>query len=146
MNFIKINFGGNFDEEFQKAVDEVFNIVSPVFKQYECIWMPHVDVYESADEIILLADVAGLNKEELHIELNVKKIKIAGVRKMISVVQNARYCLAEIPHGYFERNIILPSAVDAESAVASYTEGILMIRINKLPAAKPYRITVKAAE
>jgi HSP20 family protein len=146
MNFIKINFGDNFDEEFQRAVDEVFHIVSPVFKQYECIWRPHVDVYESADEIILLADVAGLNKEELHIELNVKKIKIAGVRKMISVVQNARYCLAEIPHGYFERNIILPSAVDAESAVASYAEGILMIRINKLPAAKPYRITVKAAE
>ena len=142
MNFIKINFGGNFEEEFQKAVDEVFHIVSPVFKQYECIWIPHVDVYESTDEIILLADVAGLNKEELHFELNVKKIKIAGVRKIISVIKNVRYCLAEIPHGYFERSIILPSAVDAESAVASYADGILMIRINKLPDHITHRIHI----
>ena len=109
MNFIKIKFNNNFEEEFQKAVDEVFHLVSPVFRQHECIWMPHIDVYESPDEIIILADLAGINKEELHIELNRKKIKIAGVRKMISVVKNARYCLAEIPHGYFARNIILPS-------------------------------------
>jgi len=146
MNFIKIKFGNNFEEEFQKAVDEVFHLVSPIFQQHECIWMPHVDVYESPDEIILLADLAGLNKEELHIELNRKKIKIAGVRKMISVVNNARYCLAEIPHGYFERNIILPSAVFVESAVASYADGILMIRINKMPANKTHRITIMTAE
>jgi HSP20 family protein len=97
MNFIKIKFNNNFEEEFQKAIDEVFHLVSPVFRQHECIWMPHIDVYESPDEIIILADLAGINKEELHIELNRKKIKIAGVRKMISVVKNARYCLAEIP-------------------------------------------------
>ena len=76
MNFIKINFGNNFEEEFQKAVDEVFHLVSPVFQQHECIWMPHVDVYESPEEIILLADLAGLNKDELHIELNRKKIRM----------------------------------------------------------------------
>ncbi|MGV8057056.1 MAG: Hsp20/alpha crystallin family protein [Smithellaceae bacterium] len=142
MNFIKIKFDNNFEEEFQKAVDEVFHLVSPVFRRHECIWMPHVDVYESPDEIIVLADLAGINKEELHIELTRKKIKIAGVRKMISVVTNARYCLAEIPHGYFARNIILPSAVEAESAIASYADGILMIRINKLSNNKTHRIHI----
>jgi HSP20 family protein len=146
MNFIKIKFGNNFEEEFQKAVDEVFHLVSPVFRRYECIWMPHIDVYESIDEIIIMADLAGLNKEELHIELNRKKIKIAGVRKMISVVKNARFCLAEIPHGYFERNIIMPALVDAESAVASYADGILMIRVSKLPASKTHRIHIKPVE
>jgi HSP20 family protein len=146
MNFIKINFGDNFEEEFQKAVDEVFHLVSPIFNQQEYIWMPHIDVYESPDEIIVLADLAGLNKEELHIELNRRKIKIAGVRKGIAVVKNARYFLAEIPHGYFARNIILPSAVDAESAVASYADGILMVRINKLPLNKVQRIHIKIAE
>lgn len=144
MNFIKIKFNNNFEEEFQKAVDEVFHLVSPVFRQHECIWMPHVDVYESDDEIIVLADLAGINKEELHIELNRKKIKIAGVRKMVSVVKNVRYCLAEIPHGYFERNIILPSPVDHESSMASYADGILMIRINKLPEHKTHRIHITA--
>ena len=65
---------------------------------------------------------------------------------MISVVNDARYCLAEIPHGYFARNIILPSAVDAESAMASYADGILMIRINKLPNHKTHRIHIMTTE
>jgi HSP20 family protein len=146
MNFIKIKFNTNFEEEFQKAVDEVFHLIGPVFQQHECIWMPHVDVYESPDEIIILADLAGINKEELHIELARKKIKIAGVRKMISVVKNARYRLAEIPHGYFTRNIVLPSAVDAESATASYADGILLVRINKLPDHKAHCIRVTTTE
>jgi HSP20 family protein len=146
MNFIKINFGSNFEEEFQKAVDEVFHLVRPVFKQQEYTWLPHTDVYESPDEIIIMADLAGLNKDDLHIELNRRKIKIAGVRKAVAVVKNARYLLAEIPHGYFARNIILPQAVDTESAVASYADGILMVRINKLPANTARRIHIKTAE
>jgi HSP20 family protein len=146
MNFIKIKFNNNFEEEFQKTVDEVFHLVSPVYRQHECIWMPHIDVYESPDEIIILADLAGINKEELHIELTRKKIKIAGVRKIISVVKNARYRLAEIPHGYFARNIILPATVDAESAMASYADGILMIRISKLPDHKTHRIRIMTTE
>jgi HSP20 family protein len=146
MNFIKIKFNNNFEEEFQRTVDEVFHLVSPIFRQHEYNWMPHIDVYESPEEIIILADLAGINKEELHIELNRKKIKIAGVRKIISVVKNARYCLAEIPHGHFVRNIILPAAVDAESALATYADGILMIRINKQPVYKTHRIRITTNE
>ena len=143
MNFIKIRFGNNFEEEFQKAVDEVFHLVLPSYKHFECIWRPNVDVYESLEEIVVLADMAGLNKEELHIELDRKKIKIAGVRKAIQLLKDARYCQAEIPHGYFERNVLFPAPVDAQSAVASYADGILMVRINKLPAIKTHRISVK---
>ena len=146
MNFIKIKFGNNFEEEFQRAVDEMFQLVRPAFQYYECIWQPHVDVYESAEEIIVMADLAGLNREELRIEMNSRQIKISGVRKMISLLKDARFFLAEIPHGNFERRIILPAAVDTESAVASYAEGILIIRINKLPAVKTRRIKIQETE
>ena len=146
MNFIKIKFGSNFEEEFQKAVHEVFHLVSPVFKYYESIWRPNIDVYESIDEIIILADLAGLNKEELHIEIDHRKIKIAGVRKAISDLKDARYRLAEIPRGYFERSIALPETVDADSAIASYADGVLMIRVNKLATNKTRRIEIKTGE
>jgi len=146
MSLIKIKFGSNVEEEFQKAVDEVFRLVIPAFKHHECIWKPNIDVYESLDEIMVLADLAGLNKEDLHIELGRRKIKIDGVRNTIWVLEKGRYYLAEIPHGHFERNLILPTPVDAESAVASYADGILMVRINKLPASKTHRIHVKTAE
>lgn len=146
MNFIKIRFGGGLEEEFQKAFDEVFNLAKPAFPRHDCFWMPHVDIYESPEEIIILADLAGLNKEEMNIEVNREKITIAGVRKMMALGRNARYCLAEIPHGYFERNIILPQAVSAESAVASYADGILLIRVNKLPANVTQRVFVRTVE
>ncbi len=146
MNFIKIKFGNNFEEEFQKAVHEVFHLVSPVFKYYESIWRPNIDVYESIDEIIILVDLAGLNKEELHIEIDHRKIKIAGVRKAVADLKDARYRLAEIPRGYFERSIALPETVDAESAIASYADGVLMIRVNKLAVNKTRRIEIKIEE
>lgn len=146
MTYIKIKFGSNFEDEFQKAVDEVFHLVHPAFKNYECIWRPNVDVYESADEIIVLADMAGLNKEELHIEVNRRKIKIAGVRKAIQLLNHARFCQAEIPHGAFDRTVALPAPVDAQSAVASYADGILMVRMNKLPANKSHRVPVTSAK
>ena len=142
MTYVKINFGSNFEDEFQKAVDEVFHLVRPAFKNYQCIWRPNIDVYESADEVIVLADMAGLNKEELRIEVNRHKIKIAGIRKAIQLLQNARYCQAEIPHGYFERNVALPAPVDGQSAVATYADGILMVRMNKLPVHKAHRVSV----
>jgi HSP20 family protein len=142
MTYIKINFGSNFEDEFQKVVDEVFHLVRPAFRNYECIWRPNVDVYQSADEIMVLADMAGLNKEELHIEIDRKKVKIAGIRKAIQLLKNARYCQAEIPHGYFERDVLLPAPVEAQSAKASYADGILMIRLKKLPVNKSHRVSV----
>ena len=142
MTYVKINFGSNFEDEFQKAVDEVFHLARPAIKNYQCIWRPNIDVYESADEVIVLADMAGLNKEELRIEVNRHKIKIAGIRKAIQLLQNARYCQAEIPHGYFERNVALPAPVDGQSAVATYADGILMVRMNKMPVHKAHRVSV----
>jgi HSP20 family protein len=91
---------------------------------------------------MVLADMAGLNKEELHIEVNRKGIKIAGIRKAIQHLKNARYCQAEIPHGYFERQVVLPAPVEAQSAKASYADGILMVRMNKLPVSKAHRVAI----
>ena len=146
MTYVKIRFGSSFEDEFQKVVDEVFHLVRPAFRNYECIWRPNIDVYESVDEIIVLADMAGLNKEELHIEVDRKKVKIAGIRKVIQILENARYCQAEIPHGYFERQVVLPAAVEAQSATASYADGILMIRMNKLPLTKTHRVAINTTK
>lgn len=61
-------------------------------------------------------------------------------------LQNGRYCQAEIPHGYFERTVALPEPVDAADAVASYTDGILSVRLKKLPVHKALRVSVLPAK
>ena len=78
--------------------------------------------------------------------MNRSSIKVAGIRKAIQLLQDARYCQAEIPHGYFERNIALPAPVDAQSTLASYADGILIVRMRKLPANKTHRVLVMATE
>jgi len=109
--------------------------VRPAFSNYECIWRPNVDVYESNDEIIVLADMAGLNKEELHIEVDRKKVKIAGVRKAIRLLQNARYCQAKFRMDILSETLFcpLPWIAVGKSVLC---RRILMVRINKLPANK----------
>jgi HSP20 family protein len=146
MTYIKIKFGSSFEDEFQKAVDEVFHLVHPAFKNYECIWRPNIDIYESEDEIILMADIAGLDKEDLHIEVNRKKVKVAGFRKAVELHHDARYCQAEIPHGSFDRTVALPAPVDPQSAAATYADGILMIRMIKIPANTSHRVSVTAGK
>jgi HSP20 family protein len=146
MTYIKIDFGNIFEDELQKAVDEVFHLVRPSFKKYEYMWRPNIDVYESADEVIVLADMAGLSKEELHVEADRDSVTIAGIRKTTGLLQNGRYCQAEIPYGYFERSVSLPAPVDAAGASASYTDGILAVRLTKLPAHKPLRVSVFPAK
>lgn len=146
MTYIKIKFGTMFEDEFQKAVDEVFHLVRPSSERFGYIWRSNIDVYESADEVLVMADMAGLSKEELHIEADRTSIKITGARRPTVFLQNGRYCQAEIPHGYFERTVALPEPVDAADAVASYTDGILSVRLKKLPVHKALRVSVLPAK
>ena len=142
MTYLKINFGSNFEDEFQKVVDEVFHLVRPAFRNYQGTWRPNVDIYESADEVIVMVDVAGLVKEDLHLEVNRNKIKIAGIRKLVKILHDARYCQAEIPHGRFERDVVLPALVEANSAQATYADGILMVRMKKMPPNQSHRVPI----
>jgi HSP20 family protein len=146
MTYLKVNFGNNLKDDFQKVVDEVFHLVRPSLRNYQGTWRPNIDVYESVDEIIVLVDVAGLFKEDLHIEVNGNKLKIAGIRKLVKMLPNARYCQAEIPQGRFERNIVLPTLINTNSAQASYADGILMVRMTKLPPNKSHRVTIMIAK
>jgi len=141
MTYLKINFGSDFEDEFQKVVDEVFHLVRPAFRNYQGTWRPNVDVYESADEVIVMVDLAGLAKEDLHVEVNRSKVKISGCRQLAKPVSNTRYCQAEIPHGRFEREVALPSLIDPNSAQASYADGILAVNMKKMPP-QSHRVTI----
>jgi len=75
MTYIKIKFGSNFEDEFQKAVDEVFHLVRPAFKNYKCIWHPNIDVYESVEEVIVLADMRDLIRKRCILRWTGRKLK-----------------------------------------------------------------------
>lgn len=134
MDIIKIRFSSDLGEsgsEFEKNIKEMFHSISPMFTFSEHPWKPMMDIYETPDEIFILAEMAGVDKKDLELEINTKAVKIYGNRGGIPPVANARYCLAEIQHGPFDRILFLPSPIDTERVTATYTNGLLKIRMAK---------------
>jgi HSP20 family protein len=146
MDFIKIRFGSDFVHEksrFEKNIDEMFQSMSPIFTLSEGPWKPLMDIYEAPDEIYIFAEIAGAIKEDLELEINTKAIRISGVRAVSPPVANARFRLAEIQHGPFERVLFLPTPIDTERVSASYSNGFLEIKLAKLKFDKTRTIQIK---
>jgi HSP20 family protein len=145
MDYIKIRFISDFDQldsKFEKTIDEMFRSISPTFTLAERKWKPQMDIYETPDEIIILAEIAGVNKEDLELEISSKAVKIYGNRAEFPRVENATYRLAEIQYGRFERILFLPAPIDPEVVSASYSNGFLQVRLAKLSLDKIRKIPI----
>ena len=145
MSVIKIRLGDNIASmgpEFEKAVEDMFRSVKPVFYGSAPKWRPAMDIYESADEIIVLAELAGVDKDNLEVEVNSKAVRIVGFRPAPRTTENATYRLAEIQYGDFERTIFFPSPIDTQSVKASYADGFLRIQLTKKPKDVPHKIHI----
>ncbi len=147
MDYIKIRFGSDFNQltsRVEKTFEEMFRPrpASPMFATAECTWTPSMDIYETPEEIIIRAEIAGVEKENLEIEINSKAIRIYGKRSEISRVPGATYRLAEIQYGKFERILFLPAPIDTEVVTSSYTNGFLELRLVKLPRERTYKIPI----
>lgn len=144
MHPIKIVFNDDFgkmEAEFRKTFDNMFRLMNPVFHGHQR-WKPQMDAYESPDEIVIVAEIAGVNKEDIHVEVSRRSVKIRGNRKRTTLMEDIRYSLVEIPCGHFERVLLLPSPINTETVSAKYTNGLLQIRITKLPPNQEHKIPI----
>ena len=139
MEYIKIRFSKDFDRldsRFERTLEDAFRSMGPMFSLSECKWKPQMDMYETHEEIIILAEIAGINKENLGIEINSRAVRIYGNRTEMSRVEDAIYKLAEIQYGIFERILFFSSPIDIDKVTASYLNGFLKIRLTKLQLEK----------
>jgi HSP20 family protein len=135
MDYIKIRFGNDIeqvDTKFKQTIDEMFRSMNPIFSCSECLWKPQMDIYESSDEIIILAEISGVNKEDLEIEISHKAVKLSGKRTPAISEEKVSYRLAEIQFGTFERTLFLPASINTDKVSASYSNGFLKLSLAKL--------------
>ena len=145
MEFIKIRFTDDVDNlgsEFEKTFEEMFRAINPMFSLSERVWKPQVDIYETPEEIIILVEIAGVEKENLELEISGKAVRVYGHRTEFPRGANASYRLAEIQYGKFERILYLPFPIDPEIVSASYANGFLQIRLAKLLLEKTHKIPI----
>jgi HSP20 family protein len=117
-----------------------------MFATAECAWTPSMDIYETPEEIIIRAEIAGVDKEDLEVEVNSKAVRLFGHRRVIPRIDQATYRLAEIQYGKLERILFLPAPIDTEVVTSSYTNGFLELRLAKLPRERTYKIPIDDSE
>jgi len=147
MDYIKIRFGDDFAKvgsEIQRTIEDMFQSINPMYTIAERSWKPQIDMYETPDGVVVVAEISGVRKEDLEVEINSKAVRIFGIRAETSRIDDARYRIAEIQYGSFERILHLPAQIDPEVVSAAYSNGILTIRLAKLQLKKTYRISVES--
>lgn len=104
---------------------------------------PAVDIIEKEDMITVKAELPGVSKDEVKLEVHENKLAIKGEHKTEKEEKKEDFYRKEIELGSFYRCIELPSDVEAESAVANMKDGILEVSLKKVAPAKPIAIEVK---
>lgn len=134
MDHIEIRFGDHIERSGPegKSFDEMFQSVNPMFCFSKRVWKPQMDIFETREEIIIQAEMAGVKHKDILIEVSNKAVKISGTRKSSQPDPTATYRLAEIQFGQFERVLYLPSAIDVEKVVVAFDSGFLQITLGKL--------------
>ena len=102
-----------------------------------------VDVYQNKDEIIVQSTVAGVDPEDLEINITNEAVTIRGKREKTEQIDEKDYFYQECFWGKFSRSIILPQEVDPEKSTATLKNGVLTIRMPKLNRQKAKKLKIK---
>ncbi len=107
-----------------------------------CAWQPSVDIYETAGGIVIKADLPGLEKEDISLEVKGNVLILKGQRKEEIGVPEEAYFRKERVSGTFHRAFTLRSVIAPESIKASFKNGVLTIEIPKQEEKSPKQVEV----
>jgi HSP20 family protein len=144
MEFFKIRFGNDLDElssKLERTLEDMLGI-SPSFTLSDRAWRPPMDMYETPEEVVILAEIGGVDKEDLEVEISSKAVRIQGRRVAPASGPNYTYRLAEIQYGRFERILFLPSPINPDKVTAASKNGFLEIRLVKRPVDQACKVPI----
>ncbi len=106
-------------------------------------WNPAVDVYESNGNIVLKAELPGVDKKDISVDVKGRILTLKGERSSDKEVKEDNYHRKERFYGKFQRAFTLPMEVDADKIKAEYKDGVLKVEVAKPEGQKPKQITIK---
>ena len=107
------------------------------------IRIPALDVYEEKDSVVVKAEIPGMKKEDVEVNLAGETLTIKGEKKEDKEVKEDDYYRRERSYGSFLRSVDLPCEVKSDEIKASFKDGVLEIRMPKTEEAKKKSISVK---
>src|SRR5919197_2570445 len=109
-------------------------------------WTPNVDIYENKDEIILEAELPGMNREDFELTIEHNVLTLRGERRFEKKDETDNYHRVERSYGSFTRSFTLPQTVSAEGATAEYNNGVLRVTLPKREETNARRIQITGRE
>src|SRR5262245_55421411 len=93
------------------------------------LWAPEIELHAHGDELLVRADLPGLRKEDVQVEVNDQALTISGERRQDCEEDHEGGYRSECRYGSFFRSIPLPEGVDAERVRAQFRDGVLEVRM-----------------
>jgi HSP20 family protein len=110
------------------------------FTQEGPFFVPNIDIFEDGDNIVLLADMPGVNKNNVDIQVEDGQLRIQG---KVSKETPGEYVLSEYSIGDYFSNFVLSTTIDQSAIKASMKNGVLRVVLPKSEKGKPRKITIK---
>ena len=126
-------------------MDEVVSRKPPSVRFSPRTWEPPIDVYETAEDVIVLVELAGIKEDEIEVTVHNNVLIVRGERRDIKQGIKRTYSQMEILWGPFERDIVLPANVNVGQIKAFYEGGFLEIILPKLGEEKPRRVDIRVS-
>ncbi len=125
--------------ELVRDLDRFFD--SPIPRKG--MWLPRVDVFEREDNLVVRAEVPGIDAESLDVTVEGGTLTISGSRSFENETEESGFHRKEIFEGQFKRTVLLPEGADAEAIRASSSDGILEVTVPMRPEVLPRKVTVE---
>ncbi len=103
-----------------------------------------IDVYQTPDELVIEAPIAGVNPDDIDINITNDSVTIKGKRNRLHETKERDYLYQECFWGKFSKHIVLPQEIDAENSEAIFKNGILKIVLPKINRKKTKKLKVKS--
>jgi HSP20 family protein len=109
-------------------------------------WAPAVDIYEHEGNLVLKAELPGIEHKDVDVRVENNVLTLQGERKFESEVKREQYHRVERAYGTFSRSFTLPTAVDTDKIKAEFKDGVLRVVLPKREEAKPKQISIAVSK
>ena len=133
---------------FDRLFRDAFSSVLPV-REGELptrAWAPAVDICENENNIVLKAELPGVDPKDVEVRVEDNTLYLKGERKFEKDTKEENYHRIERSYGSFARSFSLPNSIDAEKVVAEYKDGLLTLTLPKREETKPKTIKINVSK
>jgi HSP20 family protein len=134
-----------FDGFFRRGMMRPYRFEWPTFPEMALPEMkiPKVDVVDRENEVLVKAEIPGVDKKDIDISVGEDTVTIKGETRREEKEEKGDYYRCEIAHGAFSRTVALPALVDGAKAKASFKDGMLELTLPKTEKAKRHSVKVE---